>query len=222
MQIDPNQSPSASTAGAAVSVSATATAAATASSISSTSGSIASPSAGNGTVPASTIDKSSGLSTGAKAGIAVGVAVGACLLAAIAVAFLLRRKHQGQNQPQQPQQPQYPAGPQMQGGPYYSPQDKSGTAWQGAYPFPATGPHMPIPYYNPAHGSPYHDASAMYAADLDPRDGMPQKITPSSPPMELSGEQPVHEIGSEVSAVSPPTPTPAYADAVKATNRALD
>lgn len=204
-QIDPGQSPSASTVGAAATLSGTTTA--------------VSP---TGTVIGTT--PSSGLSTGAKAGIGVGVALGVCLLAALAIAFFIRRTHgrreQAQQNPQRapgpygPQPPPGQPGPQMQGAPYYNPADKA--TWQaGGYLFPPSGSHTPAPYYNTNHGSPFHDTPGMSSAGSEIANDVYFKEAPRSPPLELPGEPRamLHELDSDVAAVSPPpTPTPAYVE----------
>lgn len=164
------------------------------------------PTTASGTASAPTTSNSttasSGLSTGAKAGIGVGVAVGVCLLAALAWIFFLMGKRHRERRSQQPQQPQYGQGPQY-------PQGPEGQHYpQGP---PMQGSHW-APY--PAGTIPYQDVPATY---VDEMRGAKQ---PYSQPAPLADSQPVelpidnnrnmYEMGSDVSAVSPPTP-PAYA-----------
>jgi hypothetical protein len=141
---------------------------------------------------------SSGLSTGAKVGIGVGVAAGVCLFAALGwIFFLMGRRHR-ERRLQQPQQPQYSQVPQY---PQSPPKPTDGLHYpQGP---PMQGSHW-APY--PGEPNPYHDAPMKHLYS-------PPASHQASLPIELSidNERNMHEMGSDVSAASPPTPTPAYA-----------
>lgn len=207
--INEDQTPAPSTYSPARSYTPTATASAAASSYPSTPKNY-SPTMTSGTTPtlatSNSTTPSSGLSTGAKAGIGVGVAAGICLFAALGwIIFLMGKRHR-ERRLQQPQ-PQYGQGPQY---PQSPPMPTEGLQ----YP---QGPPMQGSHWTPYLGgpTPYHDVPAMY---VDETRGMKPLYSPpashqASPPVELSidNERNMHEMGSDVSAVSPPTPTPAYA-----------
>lgn len=195
--INAGQTPAPSTYSPARSYTPTATASAAASSYPST------PKNYSPTMTSGATTPSSGLSTGAKAGIGVGVAAGVCLFAALGwIIFLMGKRHRDRRsqQPQYGQGPQYPQSPPM---PTEGLQYPQGPPMQGSHwtPYPG-GP------------TPYHDVPAMY---VDETRGMKPPYSPpashqASPPVELSidNERSMHEMGSDVSAVSSPTPTPAY------------
>lgn len=142
-----------------------------------------------------TLSSPSSLSTGAKIGVGVGAAGGVCLLTAVAVACLVwRKRNRPVNQAQQTQHIQGPyhhQGLHMQGPQSFSPEQNDKPIWPIAYHH--SSPPLPLssPSYNHNEAPPYHDTRAMYM---------------EVPPLELSGEGRVHEIGSEVSAMSSPRP----------------
>jgi len=159
----------------------------------------------NTTSSSNTTKPSSGLSIGAKAGIGVGVGAGGIsLLAALAFILFLLGKRRRERQSQQPQQPQYGQGTQY---PQSSPAPGQGPHYpQG---LPMQGPHW-APY--PVGATSYHDIPATYVDEMGRI--KPLYSPPASPPIELSADNDgnVHEIGSEGSAVSPPTSSPANVD----------
>ena len=193
--IDADQTPAPSTYSPARSYTPTTTASAAASSYPSTS---KNPTITSGTTPTLAASNSTtGLSTGAKAGIGVGVAAGVCLFAALGwIIFLMGKRHRDRRL----QQPQYGQGPPPI--PTEGPQYPQGPPMQGSHwtPYPG-GP------------TPYHDVPAMY---VDETRGMKPLYSSAShqasPPVELSidNERSMHEMGSDVSAVS--SPTPAYTE----------
>lgn len=91
-------------------------------------------------------------------------------------------------------QQRYPQDPQMQGAPYYKPHDQA--SWPGVY--PGGAPQMSAPYYDPNRPSFYQVGTSTYTE---------APKVPVSPPLELSAEPGVHELGSEVSGISSPAPT---------------
>ena len=136
------------------------------------------------------------------------------------VAFLWgkrqRKRKTAAAQQAHPQGPQYPASPHLQPSPYFpSPGDKPG--WQAGYQMGQPMVQQQNPYFHQAQMAPYQDVQPMYGGmPSPPLSNMPPKHRLPSPPpvpMELSADMSFQEM-AHAPVRSPPTPSPAYAEAI--------